>query len=162
MISALGSVFYFRPETVARGKQRGLDGLDPFCQAAGVVNDAANPAGLALDAGVAAEPLPEDVEGRAMQLVTVLRELRGSAHLVAVLASGLAPNVAHYLRRPDDYGTFGWLEGPPELTDEDRAKLAAADALTDALVRPAYTAVDEAGGEALVAGMNAIEGALAA
>jgi hypothetical protein len=78
--------FYFAPET--------LENLEPFAAAAEKVVLAANPAGLALFAGLAAEPLPEDLPGRAMQLLAVLRELRGSTHLVAVVASGMSPKVA--------------------------------------------------------------------
>ena len=144
-----------------RAHLSGVAGLDAFCEAAAAVNAAADPAGLALYAGISAEPLADDLAARAMQLVTVLRELRGSAHLVAVVASGLAPNVAHYLRRPNDYATFGWGETAPEVTDEDRARHARAEQLTDQLVLPAYSVVDAAGADALVSGLKGIEAALA-
>jgi hypothetical protein len=143
-----------------RSRFADLDGLDRFCRAAEAVNDAADPAGLALYAGISAEPFADDLPARAMQLVTVLRELRGSAHLVAVLASGLTPQIAHYLRRPTDYKTFGWGDDPPPVSDDDRAKLAAADELTDRLVLGPYSAPDEAGADALVAGLEAMEARL--
>jgi hypothetical protein len=146
---------------LGRSKLSGLEGLDSFCQAAAAINDAVEPAGLALYAGISAEPLPDDLPGRAMQLVTVLREFRGSAHLVAVLASGVAPNVAHYLRRPNDYATFGWGDNAPDVSEDDRANHARAELLTDELVLPAYSAVDGAGADAIVAGLEAIEAALA-
>ncbi|MGH9114198.1 MAG: SCO6745 family protein, partial [Acidimicrobiales bacterium] len=66
----------------------GIDGLEAFCEAAAAVDDAADDAGLTLYAGISAEPRPGDPPARAAHLVTVLRELRGSAHLLAVLASG--------------------------------------------------------------------------
>jgi hypothetical protein len=69
--------------------------------------------------------------------------------------------VAHYLRRPNDYATFGWGETPPEVTDEDRANQARAEQLTDRLVLAAYSAVDAAGADAIVAGLKGIEAALA-
>jgi len=139
-----------------------LPGLDAFCQAAEAVNDAADPAGLALYAGISAEPLPEDLPGRAMQLVAVLREYRGSVHLLAVLASGLEPKVAHYLRRPSDLGLFGWpTDHPPEVTEAERRALAEADALTDRLVLRAYGVLDEGGRQALLDGLVAMEGAIA-
>lgn len=230
-IGTIGSAFYFTPETLARGKELGLDGfrfyflgrggvlgdvesrvvtsafgyfeaslveqmwdsaravmaprdagrayleccrefgrshfgdvagLDAFCDAASAVNDAADPAGLALYAGLSAEPLPDDPCGRAMQLVATLRELRGSAHLVALLASGLAPVTAHRIHRPDMVGTFGWDEETlPKLTDKDRGLLQAADALTDRLVGPAYAVLDDAQRRALVGGLEHLGSALA-
>jgi hypothetical protein len=96
-----------------------------------------------------------------MQLITVLREFRGSAHLAAVIASGVTPQVAHYLKRPNDYATFGWGDEPPVVTDEDRANYESAEVITDRMVRPAYSAVDGSGADALVAGLAAIAPALA-
>jgi hypothetical protein len=139
-----------------------LEGLEAFCEAAGAVNAAADPIGLTLYAGISAEPLEDDLPGRAMQLVTVLRELRGSAHLLAVLACDVRPVVAHYVRRPDFFGIFGWSdEDVPVVTAEDHAALDAADELTDHLVLPAYSVVDDAGAEALLSGLVAMEAALA-
>jgi hypothetical protein len=140
-----------------RAHLSGIEDLEGFCRAAQAINDAADPAGLALYAGISSEPLADDLPGRAMQLVAVLRELRGSAHLVAVIASGLRPQVAHFLRRPEMYKSFGWGDEPPAVGDDDRAKLAAADSLTDRLVLPAYSATDAAGADALVAGLEAME-----
>jgi hypothetical protein len=94
-----------------------------------------------------------------MHLISVLRELRGSAHLVAVRAVGLGAEIAHYLRRPNDYTSFGWGETPPEVTDEDRARLARADALTDDLVRSAFSVVDHATADTFVRVLTAIEAA---
>jgi len=231
-INALGPAFYFVPDTVARGKELGLDpiafyvlgrggvlgdvepavvasafgyfnpalvttmwnaarlvaaprqaghaflecsaafgrrhfsaleGLDAFCAAAADVNDAADPVALALYAAVAAEPLVDDVAGRAMQLVTVLREFRGSAHLIALRSSGLDDKTAHFIRRPDDGALFGWEpDDAPTVTDADRATWERAEALTDRIVAPAYDVLDDAGRAALVAGLDAMEGALAA
>lgn len=138
-----------------------VDGLDGFCRAAEAVNEAADPAALALYAALAAEPLAEDLPARAMQLVTLLREFRGSAHLLAVVASGLSPQIAHFLRRPAEYKNFGWGETAPEVSDDDRAKQASADALTDQLVLDAYSAPDAAGADAMVAGLEAMEAKLA-
>jgi len=98
-----------------RAKLSGLPDLDALCDALGTVNDAADPAGLALYADIAAEPLAEDPAGRAMQLVSVLREFRGSAHLAAVIASLLDPRIAHYMRRPEMFETFGY--GPDQVPE---------------------------------------------
>jgi hypothetical protein len=146
---------------LGRRKLADAEGLDAFCAAAEKVVAAADPAALALFAGIAAEPLPEDVPGRAMQLVAVLREYRGSAHLVAVVASGLSPAVAHYIKRPDDYATFGYGDGSPAITDAERAALEAAERLTDAIVLSGYSALDAGEAAALFAGVETIERALA-
>ena len=135
--------------------------LAGFCAAAGAVNDAADPTGLALYAGIRAQPLADDLPGRAMQLVTVLRELRGSAHLLAVRASGLDAKTAHCIHRPDDMAAFGWsAEEVPHVTDSERYKLQDAERLTDDLVLPAYAVLDDSGAVALLAGLEAIGHAL--
>ena len=136
-----------------------VDGLDGFCEAAEAVIAATHPAALALYAGHAALPLPDEVPARAMQLAGTLRELRGSAHLVAVIASGVTPAAAHAIRRPDDVSSFGYREAPT-TTDEDRRKLSEADALTDQLLVPSYAGLDDAQGDALAAGAAAMAAAL--
>ena len=146
---------------LGRSKLAGLSGLEAYCAAADKVNAAVDPAGLSLYAGISAEPLAADVPARAMQLTAVLREFRGSAHLLAVLASGLTAQVAHFLRRPDDYKTFGYADDGPAVTDADRAKLAAAESLTDQLVLPAYSTLSSSEADALVAGLTTMESALA-
>jgi hypothetical protein len=144
-----------------RAKLADVDGLGAYCEAAEAVVAAAHPAGLPLFAGIAAEPLVVDAPGRAYQLACVLRELRGGSHLVAVLASGLSAEKAHYLRRPNDMKSFGYDEAaPPAVTDADRAALAAADQLTDKLVAPAFGALDEGGRGALAAGVAGMATAL--
>jgi Helix-turn-helix family len=231
-IGTLGSAFYFAPETMARGKELGLDGfrfyflgrggvlgdveapvvqsafgyfeaglvakiwtsarerahgtpreigrayieagqefgrrhfsalagLEGFCAAADKVVAGVSPAGLALFAAWAAEPLPADSPARAMQLAAVLRELRGSEHLVAVVAAGVSPRVAHYFRRPGDFATFGYVEDDtPELTDSDRAAMAAVDAATDRLMAAAFSVLDETERDALAVGVRHMAAAL--
>jgi hypothetical protein len=139
-----------------------LPGLEAFCAAAEAVDAAANPAGLALYAGTSAEPRAQDPPGRAAQLLAVLREFRGSAHLVAVLAQLLEPRIAHYIRRPDFFASFGYAdEQVPEVTEEHRRKLAAADELTDRLVEPAFGVLDAGQATALLDTLGAMEEALA-
>jgi hypothetical protein len=138
-----------------------LTDLAEFCDAAGAVNDAADPVGLALYAGIRTQPLTDNLPGRAMQLITVLRELRGSAHLLAVLACGLDARTAHYLHRPGDMTAFGWDDADtPVVGDSERSKLQAAEELTDDLVLPAYAVLDDRGQAALVAGLESIGKAL--
>jgi hypothetical protein len=138
-----------------------VEGLAAYCEAAEAVVAAVDVGGLPQFAGVRAEPLPADVPARAIQLAVVLRELRGSTHLVAVRASGLATAVAHAIKRPDDVSLFGWAETPP-VTDADRAALARAESLTDDLLVPAFSELDAAGGAALVAGTDSMHAALTA
>lgn len=78
---------------------------------------------------------------------------------MAVVASGLASEVAHAIKRPNDVGTFGW-DPAPEVTDADRAKLDAAEALTDKLLLNAYSALDDAASVAFLTGTKAIGDAL--
>ena len=137
-----------------------ISGLDAFCAAAEAISNAADPASLTLYAAASAEPLADDLPARAMQLTTVLRELRGSAHLGAVRALNLNVAVAHAIKRPNDVTTFGYAEAPA-ITDADRALHAAAETMTDDMVLGAYSAVDAAGADALVAGLTAMEAALA-
>jgi hypothetical protein len=139
-----------------------VPGLAEFCAAAEQVNDAVDRAGLALYAGTAAEPLAEDLPARAMQLCTVLREFRGSAHLLAILATpGITPAVAHGIKRPDFWTFFGYDErNLPAGTDAERVALDTAERLTDDLVAPAYGVLDDTGRTALLAGLAAIQKAL--
>ena len=146
-----------------RAKLAGVAGLDAFNAAAEKVVEAADVDALTLFAAVAAEPRAADGPGRAMQLVTVLREFRGSAHLVAVRANGLTSKEAHYVSRPEAARMFGWAEGDaPHIDDQHRAAMAEAEALTDRLVRPAYAALSQDERAALVAGLQSIQAALAA
>jgi hypothetical protein len=136
-----------------------VDGLEAFCEAAEAVIAAVDPAGLSLYAGITTVPRVDDPPGRALQLVAVLRELRGSAHLLAVVASGLAPAVAHAIKRPNDTKTFGW-DPAPAYTETDRAALDAAEALTDRLLLRPYGVLDNTASAAFLAGTKAIGSAL--
>jgi helix-turn-helix protein len=136
--------------------------LGAFCRAASAVNDAADPAGLALYAGWRAEPLPPDPPARAMQLLHVLREFRGSAHLLAVLASGLTPKVAHFLQRPDYFTAFGYTDDDrPAVAPDAAERLHAAEQLTDRLVTPAFAVLDGEAQAGFLDGLRAIDAALA-
>ncbi len=137
-------------------------GLDAFIAAANKVIAAglANCAGQALFAATAAEPRSDDTAARAFQNVVILRELRGSLHLVAVVASGLSPETAHRVRRPDDVAMFGWTDDVT-VTDNDRALWETAEALTDDLLVGVYDVLDDAEAVALADGVAAIEAALA-
>ena len=53
---------------------------------------------------------------------------------------------------------FGWSDDDaPEITDEHRKMMEAADAITDDIVRPAYAVLDDSGQQALLDGLVAME-----
>lgn len=148
---------------LGRAKFAGIPNLAAFVDAADAVNSATNPDGLSLYAAVKSEPLVTDTAGRAMQLVTVLREFRGSAHLLAVRAAGLDSKTAHFVKRPNDIKMFGWSDDDaPHIDATVRHKMDEAEALTDRLVAPAYGVLDESGRADLLAGAQAIKLALGA
>ena len=98
-----------------------------------------------------------------MQLAASLREYRGSAHLIAVRASGVSGIQAHYIHRPKDMKMFGWAESEyPHVDEETRARMVAAEELTDALCIAPYSVLNESERASLIAGAKAFEAALAA
>lgn len=144
-----------------RLKLAGIPHLAEFVIAADAVNEATNPDGLGLYAAVKSEPLATDTAGRAMQLVSILREFRGSAHLLAIRAVGLDSKTAHFVKRPGDIKMFGWSDDDaPKIDETVHQKMLEAEALTDRLVAPAYGVLDESGRAALLAGAQAIKTAL--
>jgi helix-turn-helix protein len=135
----------------------GEDWLGQFCAAAELVLNAASPVALPLFAAVKALPLADDLAAKAMQLVTFLREFRGGVHLMAIVASGLEPRVAHWLTRPDAWENFGYRPSDiPEVGEEHRESLMRADKLTDQLTVPAFSVLDESATEALLTGLEAM------
>lgn len=146
-----------------RAKMSGVANLDALVAALDAVNNAADPDGLGLYAAMRTEPLATDAPARAMQLVALLREFRGSAHLIALRASGIDTKTAHHVKRPDMVQAFGYTEeDAPTITDATHAKMAAAEALTDALCAPAYAVLSEADRAVLASGVAAMKQALTA
>jgi hypothetical protein len=97
-----------------------------------------------------------------MQLLAILREFRGSAHLVALRAAGIDGKKAHASKRPDMWKTFGYSEDEmPVIDDAFLAQMAKAEEITDAIVEPAYAVLTDAERAALVAGVKAAKEALA-
>ena len=114
-----------------------FDGLDRFGALAERVADAAEPSGLPLFAGWRRQPRADDAAGRAMQLVHVLRELRGGLHLIATTAAALSPVEAIVTNDgPDHALMFGWTDLPDCSTLMDRH--AAAQSTTDDLCATVY------------------------
>ncbi len=92
-----------------------VDGLDGFVDAASQIIEFVEGASLPLFTAMRAEPVPEDAPAAAMHQAMVLRELRGSVHLLALVAQGLDTAKAHAIKRPDDVAVFGY-ESAPEIS----------------------------------------------
>lgn len=95
----------------------GVAGLDRFVALGERVIEAAPTSGLPLFTGWKSMPRVGETEGRAMQVLHVLRELRGGIHLAAVTAAGLSGPEAHRLNKDDaEYiSMFGWPEPHPSV-----------------------------------------------
>jgi hypothetical protein len=101
------------------------------------VVDSADPTGLSLFAGWQVQTRASDVLGRCYQLIHVLRELRGSCHVVAVVAHGMSP-LSAILANPGSAGVeqaerFGW-KGPFPDKESLVSTFASAEVLTDQLM----------------------------
>ena len=144
-----------------RAKFSGLTGLEGYVAAAQKVIDAVDDSGMALFAGLKAEPVPADAPAAAFHQAMVLRELRGSAHLLAVAAVGLRSVTAHAIKRPNDVATFGWPEGSvPTPTAADVAARDRAEEMTDNILESAFAVLSAGEAEALIAGTQAMHAAL--
>lgn len=146
---------------LGRAKLASLPQLEAFVAVLEKVNDAADPDSLALYAAIRTETLASDAPGRAMQLIAILREFRGSAHLVALRAAGIKSSTAHFIKRPDMWKQFGYTEDEaPEVTDVELQKMAQAEKLTDSLVEPAYAVLTQDERKVLTDGLEAVKAAL--
>jgi hypothetical protein len=158
-----GAAFMNACATLSRAKLSSLPNLDAFVAVLDKVNNAADPDGLALYAAINAETLAEDSAGRVLQLIAILREYRGSAHLVALRAAGVDSRTAHYMKRPDMWKQFGYTEEEaPVITDAIKAARAEAERITDLIVEPAYAVLTDAERTVLVDGVRAVKAALTA
>ncbi|MEP7201918.1 MAG: hypothetical protein ABI894_04870 [Ilumatobacteraceae bacterium] len=81
------------------------------------VIDSVDPIGMPLFAGWRAEPRPDDSAGLAYFTTHLMRELRGGAHIAAVVCSGIAPREA--ILTSEGEGTaqqFGWTAPFPDVS----------------------------------------------
>lgn len=138
-----------------------LSGLEAYAAAARKVIEAVDDSGLALFAGIKAEPVPADAPAAAFHEAMVLRELRGSVHLIAIAAAGLRSVTAHAIKRPNDVATFGWPEGSvPSPSAADIAARDRAESMTNDILESAFAVLSAAEAAALVAGTEAMHAAL--
>ncbi|WP_230465500.1 SCO6745 family protein [[Actinomadura] parvosata] len=125
------------------------------------VVEAASPVGAPLFAGWRAVPLPDDPPARAVQLMHVVRELRGGLHANAVLAAGLHPLEATLAARHDGTpfgqspGTaiakfFNWPEPYAEPGPDVVARRAAVEETTDDLMAPVFSVLTDSESDELI------------
>ena len=138
-----------------------VSGLDAYAAAAQKVIDAVDDSAMALFAGVKAEPVPSDAPAAAFHQAMVLRELRGSAHLLAIAAVGLRSVTAHAIKRPNDVAMFGWEEGSvPTPSASDIAARDRAEQMTNDILESAFGVLSDSEAAALIAGTDAMHSAL--
>ena len=96
----------------------GAEGLDRIAALGEKIIAATADAGLPLYAGWRTMPLADDAPARALQVMFILRELRGGVHFNAFTISGITPVEAHMLNKGHRYTTiFGWPEPFAEGAD---------------------------------------------
>jgi hypothetical protein len=159
---AAASLYLGCAHDLGRSKLSTVEGLAEWNALAEKVVAATDFAGLPLSAGYAAVERPADAPGQAMHLLALLREHRGDVHLNAVLSQGLSPRLAHAIKRPDMFKSFGWGDDVPETTDAQRTQLDAAEAATNQVVVQAFSVLTTEEAAAFLAGLTAIESALTA
>lgn len=77
--------------------------------------------GLPMFAGWREMPLAADAPARALQVMHVLRELRGEVHFNVLANSGIEPVEAHMLHGDENYTRmFGWPEPFPDGADKKK------------------------------------------
>ena len=121
--------------------------------------DAVDPAGIPVFAGwrALAPSVATDDPARLALALQVMREHRGGLHLVAVVAEGVPPLQAVLSGRygPPNAEFFGWPQPWPD-PEAGRAAMAAAEARTDVLVRPAFAALSDTDRAELVEGLRGL------
>lgn len=100
---------------------------------------------------------PADPPARLALALQAGRELRGSAHLVAVAASGLTPLEAVMSGRTGAVNAefFGWPQPWPD-PEANKAAMAEVEAHTDRILVPVYATLTEDERAELVAGLRAL------
>jgi len=127
-------------------KLAGVEGVERFAELGERMVAAVGPDGLPLFVGWRAMPRSEKPAAHAYQIVALLRELRGSAHVVATMAQGLTDVEAIVStpgHGPDRAERFGHEAPFPEAAANAEA-MARAEATTDHMMERAWAALDDA------------------
>ncbi|MEY4032588.1 MAG: hypothetical protein RL573_1500 [Actinomycetota bacterium] len=129
-----------------RRRLQGVAGLERFSELAEKAMDSVDLSGLALFAALRAEPAPGDAAGRAYWNISLLREWRGSEHIIAVRANGFTPAQAVLTGYKDlatgvaEAAKRGFGEGHPDAAPL-MARRAAIDAMTSQLQAAGFDAL---------------------
>lgn len=110
---ATGAAEYYWDQVAgfARKYLAGAEGLNRVAALGEKIIAVTPDGGLPLYAGWRTMPLADDAPARALQVMFVLRELRGGVHFNALTISGITAVEAHMLNKGYQYTTmFGWPE----------------------------------------------------
>ncbi|MEV4564137.1 hypothetical protein AB0K12_10240 [Nonomuraea sp. NPDC049419] len=144
-----------------RRKLGGHDGCARIAELLEPVVDQASPVGAPLFAGWRAVPLPDDPPARAVQLMHVVRELRGGLHANAVIAAGLHPLEATLAAEHDALPLgrssgediarfFTWPEPYEKPGPEVVKRRAAVEENTDDLMAEVFSVLTDAESDELI------------
>lgn len=104
-------VYWDQVADFGRNYLAGAEGTARIAELGEKVIAAAPTGGLPMFAGWRAMPLDPDAPARALQVMFVLRELRGDVHFNALSLSDITPVEAHMLHGGEQYTRmFGWPE----------------------------------------------------
>ena len=136
--------------------------LDAFTDAVGAVVATVPSGAWPFFDGYRSAPAAATAAARAYRAAILLRELRFGVHTDAVKAAGLSPATACQLNRdPENFKRHGFAEEDMvECTPEIEAQKAAAEAATTAKMAALFAPLSPTQLEAIVAGTNALVGAL--
>jgi hypothetical protein len=144
-------------QTYGRTHLSNVPDLERFATLAGKVLDGASMINAPIAAGWRALPRATDVEGRAQQLLHMLRELRMARHAVCIHAEGITPLEAIIAGPGGEANAkmFGWPEPFPDPAQcSDRR--AAAEARTDQLSAVDFAVLSETERSEFVASLDRI------
>lgn len=162
-LSAERAVELYAEACHAWGRRRlgGHSGCARIAELLEPVVEQASPVGAPLFAGWRAVPLPGDAPARAVQLMHVVRELRGGLHANAVLAAGLHPLEATLAA--EHGGTplgqsqgaalarfFTWPEPYAQPGPDVIARRAAVEETTDDLMAPVFSVLTDSESDELI------------
>ena len=113
-----------------------IEQLDLFVTVAKKLVSQVDSSGLALFAGLRAEPLPSDVSALAYRLITLIRELRGCLHIAACVTHGLSGLEATLLSSGEGMAKLhGWAPPHADCSDLGAAREAVEKSTNDAMAR---------------------------